>query len=325
MGKTVLKICLRMGLLLFLVSLLSFILIVKAPIDPMQAYVGAESTLSEEAKADIAEYWGFNDPLPQRYLNWVGHMLQGDLGQSVAYKKPVSEVIGERVSYSLALMAFAWVVSGILGYALGLYCGTYEGSVGDRLIRGFCLLLQSAPTYWIGLLALSFFAVYLGWFPFGMAVPAGKLAQEVTFWDRLRHFILPALTLSIVSIGKIVLYTRQKVGELRNSDFILFARARGESDREILRRHLLRNTALPAITLQCASFSELFGGMALAETVFAYPGIGTATTKAALSGDVPLLLGIALFSACFVFVGNLAANLLYGIVDPRVREGGAHV
>lgn len=325
MGKTVLKICLRMGLLLFLVSLLSFILIVKAPIDPMQAYVGAESTLSEEAKADIAEYWGFNDPLPQRYLNWVGHMLQGDLGQSVAYKKPVSEVIGERVSYSLALMAFAWVVSGILGYALGLYCGTHEGSVGDRLIRGFCLLLQSAPTYWIGLLALSFFAVYLGWFPFGMAVPAGKLAQEVTFWDRLRHFILPALTLSIVSIGKIVLYTRQKVGELRNSDFILFARARGESDREILRRHLLRNTALPAITLQCASFSELFGGMALAETVFAYPGIGTATTKAALSGDVPLLLGIALFSACFVFVGNLAANLLYGIVDPRVREGGAHV
>ena len=325
MGKTVLKICLRMGLLLFLVSLLSFLLIVKAPIDPMQAYVGAESTLSEEAKADIAEYWGFNDPLPQRYLNWVGRIFQGDLGQSVAYKKPVSEVIGERVSYSLALMAFAWVMSGVLGYALGLYCGTHEGSVGDRLIRGFCLLLQSAPTYWIGLLALSFFAVHLGWFPFGMAVPAGKLAQEVTFWDRLHHFILPALTLSVVSIGKIVLYTRQKVGELRNSDFILFARARGESDQEILRRHLLRNTALPAITLQCASFSELFGGMALAETVFAYPGIGTATTKAALSGDVPLLLGIALFSACFVFVGNLAANLLYGIVDPRVREGGAHV
>ena len=161
----------------------------------------------------------------------------------------------------------------------------------------------------------------VGLFPIGMAVPAGKLASEVTLGDRIYHLILPVLTLTIVSISEVVLYTRQKVIEIMNSDFILYARARGENGRQLVKRHVLRNVALPAITVQFASFNELFGGMALAETVFAYPGIGNATTAAAMNADVPLLLGIAIFSALFVFTGNLIANLLYGVFDPRIREG----
>ena len=153
-----------------------------------------------------------------------------------------------------------------------------------------------------------------------MAVPAGKLASEVTLADKIHHLILPVLTLTIVSISEVVLYTRQKVIEIMNSDFILYAKARGENTKQLIARHILRNVSLPAITVQFASFSELFGGMALAETVFAYPGIGTAITAAALNGDVPLLLGISVFSAIFVFVGNLIANILYGVFDPRIRE-----
>lgn len=323
--KKTLKIAGRMLILLFLVSILAFILITAAPIDPLTSYVGTESTLSQEAREQIAEHWGLNQSLPMRYVSWVKNVLRGDFGTSITYKRPVIDVIGERFSYSIVLMMLAWVFSGLLGFAVGVLAGVRRGGIFDRVIKLFCLVLQSAPTYWLGLLLLGLFAVQLGWLPIGMAIPAGKLISEITLGDRIRHLILPVFTLTIVSIGKMTLYTRQKMIEIMDSDFILFAKARGENTRQMVARHLLRNAALPALTLQFASFSELFGGMALAETVFSYPGIGSATTAAALNGDVPLLLGIALISALFVFTGNLIANILYGVVDPRLREGKDYV
>ena len=314
-----------MFFLLVAVSLVAFVLITKAPIDPLVSYIGTNSTLSEEAKEEIAEYWGLNDPLPERFAVWANHTLHGDLGESITYKKPVIEVIKTRFSYSIVLMLLAWALSGILGFLLGVLSGIYQGSIYDRIMKLFCLITKSAPTFWLGLLMLSLFAVKLGWFPMGMAVPAGKLASEVTLGDRIYHLILPVLTLTIVSMSDVILYTRQKVVEIMSSDFILYAKARGESRWQLVKRHILRNVILPAVTVQFASFSELFGGMALAENVFSYPGIGTATTAAALNADVPLLLGIALCSALFVFTGNVIANVLYGVFDPRIREGEEYV
>lgn len=318
--KNILFESLRMVFLLISVSIIAFLLITKAPIDPLASYVGTDSTLSQEAKDDIAKYWGLNDPLPERFMTWVNNALHGDLGISITHKKPVIDVITERFSYSIVLMIFAWTLSGILGFILGVLCGLYSDSIFDRAVRVFCLTLKSAPTFWLGLLALLVFSVYLAWFPIGMAVPIGKLASEVTIWDRFHHLVLPVLTLTVASISEVVLYTRQKLVEILNSDFILYARTRGENTGQLVVRHVLRNIALPAVTLQFASFSELFGGMALAENVFSYPGIGTATTAAAMNGDVPLLLGISVFSALFVFTGNLMANILYGVFDPRIRE-----
>ncbi len=315
----------RMFFLLVAVSLVAFVLITKAPIDPLVSYIGTNSTLSKEAKEEIAEYWGLNDPLPERFVVWANHTLHGDLGESITYKKPVIEVIKTRFSYSIVLMLLAWALSGILGFLLGVLSGIYQGSIYDRIMKLFCLITKSAPTFWLGLLMLSLFAVKLGWFPMGMAVPAGKLASEVTLGDRIYHLILPVLTLTIVSMSDVILYTRQKVVEIMSSDFILYAKARGESRWQLVKRHILRNVILPAVTVQFASFSELFGGMALAENVFSYPGIGTATTAAALNADVPLLLGIALCSALFVFTGNVIANILYGVFDPRIREGEEYV
>lgn len=309
-----------MLLLLFLVSFLSFVLITNAPIDPLTAYIGTESTLSAEARQEIAEHWGLNDPLPERFGKWIGNMFQGDMGESITYKKPVIEVIGTRFAYSFALMMASWVISGVLGFFVGIICGLREGGIFDRIMKVFCLAVKSVPTFWLGLMFLVVFAVLLHWFPIGMAVPMGKLASEVTLGDRIYHMILPVITLSVASISELVLYTRQRVVEIKNSDYILYAKARGENTRQLTFRHILRNCSLPAITVHFSSFSELFGGMALAENVFAYPGIGTATTAAALSGDVPLLLGIALISAIFVFSGNLIANILYSVCDPRIRE-----
>ena len=310
----------RLVLLLAVVSIVAFILITKAPIDPLAAYVGTESTISQEAKDEIAEYWGLNDPLPERFMTWVNNMFHGDMGTSITYKKPVIDVITERFAYSIVLMLLAWLLSGFLGFIVGIICGMKPGSIFDRIVKVFCLSVKSAPTFWLGLLALVIFSVKLGWFPIGMAAPIGKMTSEVTLGERIHHLILPVLTLTVVSISEVVLYTRQKLVEIMNSDFILYARTRGENTRQLVVRHVLRNIALPAITLQFSSFSELFGGMALAENVFSYPGLGTATTAAALNGDVPLLLGISLFSALFVFVGNLIANILYGVFDPRIRE-----
>ena len=248
--------------------------------------------------------------------------LRGDLGQSTSHHKPVTRVIAERFQASLLLMGAAWLISGVLGFALGVVAGMHRDSPLDKVIRAFCLVLASTPTFWLGLLALMVFAVQLQWFPLGLSMPIGRVASEVTWMERLRHLILPALTLSVTGVANIVLHTRQKLVDALDSDYILFARARGETPGQIIRRHGLRNIALPALTLQFAYVSEIFGGSVLAERVFSYPGLGNTAVEAGLRADAPLLMGIALFSVLFVFAGNLAANLIYGVVNPQIRLGG---
>ncbi len=315
---------LRAATLLAAVSLLSFLLVKQSPIDPIQAYIGADlMRVSPEQRAQIEAYWGLNEPMPVQFWNWARSVAGGDLGTSMIYRQPVSDVIGERFLNSIALMAAAWALSGTLGFALGVVAAMKRGTWLDRLIQGYCYMLASTPTFWMGLLLLMIFAVWLQWLPVGLGAPAGVAADEVTFMDRVRHLALPAMTLSVVGVANVALHTRQKLSEVLDSDYVLFARARGESGFTLFRRHGLRNIALPAITLQFASFSELFGGAVLAEQVFSYPGLGQATVDAGLRGDVPLLLGLVLFSAMFVLVGNLAADGLYRLVDPRIREGAA--
>ena len=313
----------RMLLLLFAVSMLSFFLVISSPIDPVDAYLG-DVNVSEEQRVKIAEYWGLNKSPLERYGMWLEHLFKGDMGDSISYRQPVHKIIGDRFQASLALMGTAWVLSGFFGLSLGILSGVYKDSFLDRIIKTFCLVLASTPVFWLGLLILVIFAIELQWFPLGLAAPIGKLSHEVTFSDRLYHLILPAFTLSITGVANIALHTRQKLIDVLNSEYVLFARARGENTKQIIFRHGLRNIALPAVTLQFASVSELFGGSVLAEKVFSYPGLGNAATAAGLHGDAPLLLGIAMFSVLFVFAGNLTANIIYGIVDPQIREGESH-
>lgn len=314
---------LKIAILLVALCLFSFWLVSNSPIDPVQAYVGADMMrVGPEQRAKIAEYWGLDKPPLERLARWGAAVIRGDLGTSMIFRRPVVDVIRERFLASVALMGAAWVFSGIIGFALGAVAGMRQGTWVDRVVKWYCLTLASTPTFWLGLLLLIVFAVWLGWFPVGLGVPAGTLAQDVTVADRLRHLILPALTLSIVSVANVALHTRQKLVDVLSSDYVLFARARGEEGWVLFWRHGLRNVALPAITLQFAAFSELFGGSVLAEQVFSYPGLGQATVQAGLRGDLPLLLGIVIFSAVFVFTGNLVADLIYCVVDPRIRLKG---
>ena len=305
------------------VGLVVFALVSMSPIDPVQANVGqaAYVNMSEAKRAQLASYWGGDVPFWERFANWAGALMQGDMGTSLRFNAPVSEVIAHRAANSLALMGIAWLFSGALGFALGVAAGARRGGALDRVVRSYCFLLASTPTFWLGLLILMVFAVQLGWFPIGFSVPIGVSAADVTLADAVHHLVLPALTLSVTGVANIALHTREKVVDVLESDYVRFARARGESELSVIMHHGLRNVALPAVTLQCAFISEIFGGSVLVEQVFSYPGLGQAAVTAGLGGDVALLAGIALVSAALVFGGNLLANILYGVLDPRMRVG----
>ncbi len=315
---------LRMILLLIAVSIATFALVSVSPIDPLQANVGqaALGSMSEEQKEKLRSYWGVDTPPAERYINWAKDAARGDMGTSLLYRQPVMDVIKVKLANSLFLLALAWLISGALGFALGVLAGIFRGSPADKAIKGYCLVIASTPAFWLALLLLIVFGVWLKVLPIGLSVPIGMEAQDVTFLDRARHAVLPAVTLSITGVSNIALHTREKMIDIMESDYVLFARARGESLRDIVRGHALRNVLLPAMTLQFASISEIIGGSVLVEQVFSYPGLGQAAVTAGTGSDVPLLMGITLITAAIVFLGNFIANLLYGVVDPRIRRGG---
>ena len=323
-GFYIVKNFVRMMLLLIAVSIVTFALVSISPIDPLQANVGqaALGSMSQEQKEKMESYWGVHEPPVERYLNWAKDFLQGDMGVSLLYRQPVSSVIAVKLGNSLILMLIAWLISGALGFFLGVLSGVYRGGWIDKLVRGYCLLIASTPVFWLALILLLVFAVYLKILPIGLSVPIGMEASGVTIADRLQHAILPAMTLSITGVSNIALHTREKMIDVMESDYVLFARARGEKLGAIVVWHGLRNIIIPAITLQFASISEIIGGSVLVEQVFSYPGLGQAAVAAGTGSDVPLLLGITLATAAIVFMGNYVANLLYGAVDPRMRKRG---
>jgi len=309
----------RLVLLLAGVAVLAFALVEVSPVDPVNAYVGAEvARIGPEQRELIAERFGLNDPPLVRFGLWAGRIVRGDLGTSMIYNAPVADVIAARFRASLLLLGTAWVLSGVLGFTLGLLAAVTRGSLVDRSIRWFAFTLTAAPTFWIGLLLLTTFSVLLGWTPVCCATPIGIDPADATLWQRLHHLLLPAAMLSVVGVAPIVLHTREQAVGILRSDFVTFARAQGERGGGLVRYRLLRNAVVPALLLQFASLSELFGGSILAEQVFSYPGLGQATAAAGLRGDVPLLLGIVLFSAIFVFAGNTLGDVVHGLVDPRV-------
>lgn len=317
----------RFALLMFAVSFATFTLVALSPIDPVQANVGQQALLgmSEAKRAQLAAHWDVGLPLLERYGTWLADALHGDWGTSLRFNAPVPAVVGERFASSAALMLIAWALSGILGVALGMAARASKGSRVDRVIRWLCLALSSTPAFWVAIVALMVFSVWLGWFPLGFSMPIGADQATVSFAVRVHHLVLPALVLALTGAPGIALHTREKAIEVMESDYVRLARARGESTRFIALRHGLRNIVLPALTLQLSSVGELVGGTVLVEQVFSYPGLGQAAVTAGLGGDAPLLVGIALFCAVLVFAGNLLADVLARVVDPRVGRGVGHV
>ncbi|WP_206516092.1 ABC transporter permease [Nocardioides pantholopis] len=312
---------LRLLSLLVAVAIGSFALMAASPIDPVEAYVGADAAaLGSEQRAQIEERWGLDEPPVERFVTWAGNVLGGDLGTSQVYGVPVTEVIAERLPASLALMGLAWLFSGLLGFGLGLLAGARHGRPVDRVLTWWAYTLASSPTFWVGLVLLYVFSVSLQWTPVCCAAPIGTLSGEASLLDQLHHLLLPALTVSVVGISPVLLHTREATVSILASDHVAFARAQGERLPGLVLHRVARNAAGPALMLQFASVGELFGGSVLAEQVFTYPGLGEATTTAALRQDVPLLLGVALVTALFVFVGNALGTLAHRAAVPLARQ-----
>lgn len=324
MSRFLIKKGIRLIFLLVLVSIISYFILVMSPIDPIRAQLGPLLThMSPEQKAKIVAYWGLDRPMAERFIHWMTQIFKGDLGISPLYRKPVLELIRTPFANTFFVMMTAWILSGVVGFALGVIAAIFHGRWPDRLIKLYAIAVASSPKFWLALLVLMFFSGTLGWFPQGLSSPIGQSISETSFLTRMHHRALPAFTLSLVSVSDIIMHTRIKLLDVLQSDYVLFARANGKTMRQIIKSHGIRNILLPCITLQFLSFSELFGGAVFIENIFALPGLGNLAQEAGLKGDMSLLLGIVLLSALWVFFGNFIADLLYVIIDPRMK-GESH-
>lgn len=299
-----------------------FALVSVAPVDPVQSYVGARVALvGPEQREAIAAAWGLDDPAPQRFLHWLSNVLSGDLGDSITYNTPVLDLIWSRAGASFALIGTAFVLSLVIGFSLGLVAAATRGRWPDRVIRGVAVVLAASPGFWLAILLVVVFAVGLGWLPPCCASPPGLTLAEVTLADRLTHLILPAITVSVVGIPSLILHTRARATAFLESPAARHLAAHGARPLPLVFRHGARHALGPALTVHLAGAGELIGGSVLAETVFAWPGLGQATVHAATGADAPLLLGIALATLIVVFAGNLLADIAARLADPRLRAG----
>lgn len=320
MAKRIIKEIFLFLLLILAVSFISFLLLDLSPIDPIASFARSRSVgLSPEDKQELIKVWGLDQPLIARYFSWLVNLVRGDLGISNIYGRKVIDIIGEGFSRSILLMAIAWIFQGIIGIWLGIVAGANQGKIKDKIIKAYAIIFASTPSFWVGILLIIVFSLKLKLFPSSMGSPVGVLREDITLADSFKHLVLPALTLVLVGVSNLILHTRSKVIDILNSDYVLYAKARGMKKGEILNKFAFKNLILPGLSLLFTSFSELFSGTVLVENVFNYPGIGGLTVEAGLRGDAPLLLGLVLFSTIFVYVGNRICDLLYLVIDPRLR------
>jgi peptide/nickel transport system permease protein len=295
-------------------SVVVFLVLHLSPGDPAEIMLGSQATQEDLARlrADL----GLTEPLPIQYLRWLGHVLRGDLGRSIWTKRPVlAEVLG-RFQATLLLTASALALSTIGGIALGLLSATRRNSLLDRASAVVSLFGASMPAFWLGIVLMVLFSLWLGWLPAsGMFAPYGG----GTVGDLLAHLVLPAVTLAAASTAIVARLTRSTMLEVLGQDYIRTARSKGVVERGVIARHGLRNALLPIVTVIGVQAGYLLGGAVLTETVFAWPGVGTLMVQGILARDFPLVQGCVLVVALTFALINLAVDLLYGYLDPRIR------
>ncbi len=284
----------------------------------MRAYAGTAALGADQETLDrLRENLGVDRPFTARWWDWLTSALGGDLGRSAVMRQPVAEVIGERLLWSTLLCAVAFAVAVLLGTVLGVLAARRPGSLVDRAVTSAAYVLEAAPVFWIALLAVWLFALQLDVLPAGGLTDTGS--DRITFGGLVEHLVLPAGVLAVSQLPWFTLYVRQGVGDALAEDPVRGARARGLSERTVLLGHALRSGLLPVLTLIGSRVPELITGALLVETVFSWPGIASATVEAATAVDFPLLAALTTLATAAVLAGNLLADLLYGLIDPRVK------
>ena len=304
-----------------IVAAITFALIHLAPGDPFSALLD-NPNVSEKVRATLRAQYGLDRPLIEQFFRYVNALAHGELGWSFSHDQPVLDVLATALPNTLLLMSVALVGSFALGILLALIQVARRGSAVDHTISGVTLLFFSMPDFWLGILALLAFTYWLPIFPVGGAVDPVMhefLGLGGRIMDRLRHLALPALTLMVLASASVARFQRAALLDVLPADYIRTARLKGLTERQVLRRHALRNALLPIITLIGLSFPALLTGAFFIEKIFAWPGMGYAVVNAIGARDYPLVVGGVIIGSILVTLGNLLADLLYAWADPRLR------
>jgi len=310
--------------ILFIISLLLFFLVRTAPGGPLSAARRNPNVTAEQIES-LKVKLGLDKPLPVQYLKWMGDMLQGNMGESIKFRRPVSEMIAERIPNTLFLVGSAFLVTLLLAIPIGIYSARKPYSRFDYAMTTATFIGQSLPIYWLGLGLILIFSVVLknpvtgnSFFPSGGMNTIGK---EGEFWDTAWHLVLPVIALSAGWIAWYSRFLRSNMLDVMHEDYIRTARAKGLHEQPVFYKHALRNAILPLVTLIALDLPSLFAGALFVETIFSWPGMGRLFWDAARGRDYPVLLGVVMITAVLIISFNILADLAYGWLNPQVKYG----
>jgi len=296
------------------ISVLSFTMMYVAPGQP--SVMDLDPEISVQDRAREIEALGLNDPAPVQYLRWLGNVLKGNLGSSFTRHVPVTTVIGERLPNTLLLMATAALLAILLAVPIGVLSARRQYSALDYSVTVGAFLGLATPNFWLGLMLIMLFSVQLGWTPVG---GVATLGAGFSVLDRLHHLILPALVLASADMAALTRYTRSSMLGVLHQDYIRTARAKGLRERTVVFKHGLRNALIPVITILGLMLPAFVGGAAITETLFGWPGVGKLFIESVFQRDYPVIMGITMLGALLTVVGNLVADVLYAVLDPRIE------
>lgn len=306
-------------LLILGITLITYILISFAPGDPITALINPEemNVRSAEEIEQMREELGLNDPVPVRYGLWLKEAVQGNLGYSYQSSRPVSEIIWSRIPETLLLSGSSIILAMTVGTTLGVISARKQYSFLDYVLTIGAFFGLSVPAFFFAMIGIFVFAVQLNWLPvFGMWTPGEPTGLNM---DLLKHAILPVSALALPQVAEYMRYARAATLDAMGAEHVTTARAKGLAESVVFRRHVFRNALLPLVTIVGLSLPGVIGGSFIIETIFSWPGIGLLGYTAVLQRDYPLQIGIALLTATIVLIANLATDITYAIVDPRIR------
>ncbi|MEH7239272.1 ABC transporter permease [Bacillus sp. JJ1562] len=301
--------------LLLGITIVSFAIMHMAPGDPTALLM--DPNISAADREVVMEKYGFNDPVHVQYFKWLGNMLQGDFGDSVINKgRDVSELIWNRLPNTLLLMGVSTILAIAIAVPFGVISAVRPYSKVDYTVTVSSFLGLAIPNFWFGLILIMIFSVHLQWFP---ASGTQTLNAPFSIWDRIHHLILPAFVLATADMASLTRYTRSSMIEVVNQDYMRTARAKGFKEGKVIAKHGLRNGLIPVITIFGIMIPSFIGGSVIVESVFGWPGLGKLFIDSAFQRDYPIVMAITVISSVLVVVGNLIADILYAIFDPRIE------
>ncbi|MEH7335851.1 oligopeptide ABC transporter permease [Neobacillus drentensis] len=305
--------------MLLLTSIIVFSLAKLMPGDSLSGEIDPRNT-NPQYIAEMREKLGYNDPMPQQYFRWVSNFIEGDFGKSTRFKIEVADVIGERLPNTILLGFTSIIITYFLAFMMGSYAGRKPYTLGDNLIGGINYLGLSIPSFVAGVFAIYFFSFKLGLFPSNGSVDIGVTEGTFDWWlSRLHHVLLPAFVLGFLNIASYTQFLRNDIIENSRKDYVRTARAKGTPESKIYNVHILRNSVIPLITYLGFDIVAIISGAIITETIFTYPGLGQLFLQSVGVRDYPVLLTLTMMFSFLTLFGNLIADILYGVVDPRIR------